>query len=143
MAMEKVSKELEMGCGPAMPIEIAEIFFTHWRHSRVDAAVDMLSEDVLYDNVPFPDIRGREAVRAFHKDFGLGTRFKTEWQVTQIAATDNVILNERIDIFIHHNGARIVLPVMGLLVVEDGMIALWRDYFDPAEMDRQLAALPA
>jgi hypothetical protein len=32
----------------------------------------VLSEDVLYDNVPYPDINGREAVRKFHLDFGMG-----------------------------------------------------------------------
>ena len=41
------------------PVRIAETFFAHWSANRVDEALAMLSEDVLYDNVPFPDIVGR------------------------------------------------------------------------------------
>lgn len=54
----------------------------------------MLSADVLYDNVPFPDIVGRENVREFHAGFGVGTDFTVE--ATRIAAAEDVLLNERI-----------------------------------------------
>jgi limonene-1,2-epoxide hydrolase len=125
----------------ATPIETAETFFGHWNANRIDEALAMLSGDVLYDNVPFPDIIGRENVRKFHRDFGLGTTFTVDWQVTQIAAAGNVVLNERIDIFLHESGGRITLPVMGTLTIEDGVVTVWRDYFDPADFDRQLAQI--
>jgi limonene-1,2-epoxide hydrolase len=54
------------------PIEIAEIFFAHWSADRMEEALAMLSDDVLYDNVPFPTIIGRDGVRKFHVDFGFG-----------------------------------------------------------------------
>ncbi|WP_338771339.1 limonene-1,2-epoxide hydrolase family protein [Massilia sp. METH4] len=123
------------------PIEIAETFFGHWNHNRIDAALAMLADDVLYDNVPFPDIVGRAEVERFHRGFGIGTDFLLDWQVTHIAAAGNVVLNERIDIFRHRNGGEIVLPVMGTLTVEHGVITVWRDYFDPAEFERQLAKI--
>lgn len=119
-------------------IEIAQTFFDHWSANRIDEAIAMLAEDVLYDNVPFPDITGRENVRKFHRDFGIGNTFTVDWKVVQIAAAGNVVLNERIDIFLHENGGRITLPVMGTVTVENGMITVWRDYFDPADFDRQL-----
>jgi limonene-1,2-epoxide hydrolase len=53
------------------PIHIAETFLAHWNANRIDEAIATLSEDVLYENVPFPDIVGRENVRKFHADFGL------------------------------------------------------------------------
>lgn len=123
------------------PIQIAETFFAHWSANRVDDAIAMLSEDVLYDNVPFPDILGRESVRKFHADFGLGTVFTVDWKVTAIAAAGNVVLNERIDVFTHESGASITLPVMGTITVENAMITVWRDYFDPADFDRQLVVI--
>lgn len=123
------------------PTLITETFFAHWSANRLDDAIAMLSEDVLYDNVPFPDILGRENVRKFHADFGLGTVFTVDWNVTAIAASGNVVLNERIDVFTHESGAGITLPVMGTITVENGMITVWRDYFDPADFDRQLAAI--
>lgn len=42
---------------------IAKTFFDLWTANRIDGALEMLSEDVLYDNVPFPDIVGRGSVR--------------------------------------------------------------------------------
>ena len=122
-------------------IEIAQTFFDHWSANRIDEAIAMLAEDILYDNVPFPDITGRENVRKFHRDFGIGNTFTVDWKVVQIAAAGNVVLNERIDIFLHENGGRITLPVMGTVTVENGMITVWRDYFDPADFDRQLGQI--
>ena len=123
------------------PIDIAKTFFAHWSANRIDQAIALLSEGVLYDNVPFPDIIGRENVRKFHADFGLGTAFTVDWKVTAIAADGNVVLNERVDVFKHESGATITLPVMGTITVENGAITVWRDYFDPADFDRQLARI--
>jgi len=123
------------------PISIAKTFFDHWTANRIDEALIMLADDVLYDNVPFPDIVGRENVRQFHSDFGIGTSFTVDWVVSHISASGNVVLNERVDIFRHVSGGTITLPVMGTLTIENGMITVWRDYFDPADFERQLAAL--
>ena len=123
------------------PIETAKTFFAHWSATRIEEALAMLADDVLYDNVPLPDIVGRENVRKFNADFGIGTAFKVDWQVTQIAASGNVVLNERIDIFTHESGSKITLPVMGTLTVKNGRITVWRDYFDLGSFERQLAAI--
>jgi limonene-1,2-epoxide hydrolase len=123
------------------PLETAKTFFAHWSANRIEEALAMLADDVLYDNVPLPDIVGRENVRKFHADFGIGTAFNVDWQVTEIAISGNVVLNERIDIFTHESGGRITLPVMGTITVENGKITLWRDYFDLGSFERQLAAI--
>ncbi len=123
------------------PLETAKTFFAHWSANRIEEALAMLADDVLYDNVPLPDMSGRDNVRKFHADFGIGTAFKVDWQVTRIAASGNVVLNERIDIFTHESGGQITLPVMGTLTVENGEITLWRDYFDLASFEQQLAAI--
>ncbi|NTE89888.1 limonene-1,2-epoxide hydrolase family protein [Agrobacterium rubi] len=125
----------------ADPIDIATTFFNHWTANRIDDALAMLSDDVLYDNVPFPDIVGRDSVRKFHQDFGVGTAFTVDWKVINIAAAGKVVLNERIDIFTHAGGRTITLPVMGTLTVEGGVITVWRDYFDPADFNRQLGLI--
>ena len=128
---------------PQDPVRIAATFFEHWNHNRIDAALAMLSARVLYDNVPFPDIVGRDEVAKFHRGFGIGTDFLLDWKVTHIAAASNVVLNERIDVFRHKDGGVITLPVMGTITVENGEITVWRDYFDPADFERQLAAIRA
>jgi len=126
-----------------IPVQIAETFFEHWSKNRINEAIAMLAENVLYDNVPFPNIIGRNEVEKFHRSFGIGTEFLLDWRVTNIAAAGNVVLNERVDIFKHVNGGMITLPVMGTIVVENNQITVWRDYFDPADFDRQLAKVKA
>lgn len=123
------------------PVRVAETFFAHWNGNRIDEALAMLSDDVLYDNVPFPDIVGRQGVAEFHRGFGIGTEFLLDWRITHIAAAGNVVLNERVDVFRHRDGGEISLPVMGTITVEDGRITVWRDYFDPADFERQLARI--
>jgi limonene-1,2-epoxide hydrolase len=68
------------------PIQVAETFFAHWNANRIDEALSMLADDVLYDNVPFPDIVGRGEVAKFHRGFGVGTEFLLDWRITHIAA---------------------------------------------------------
>ena len=126
---------------PQNPIEITRAFFAHWSANRIDDALAMLSDDVLYDNVPFPNIVGRENVRKFHIDFGMGSNFRADWRIVNVAASGNVVLNERIDDFMHVSGKKITLPVMGTITVEDGAITIWRDYFDPADIQQQLSQI--
>jgi limonene-1,2-epoxide hydrolase len=125
----------------ADPIAIATTFFDYWTANRIEDALAMLSDDVFYDNVPLPNISGRDNVRRFHQDFGVGTAFKVDWTVTHIAASGNVVLNERIDIFTHASGGTITLPVMGTVTVENGVITVWRDYFDLADFERQVSVI--
>jgi limonene-1,2-epoxide hydrolase len=123
------------------PIEIAETFLAHWTADRMEDALAMLTDDVFYDNVPFPNIVGRDGVRQFHVDFGFGKDFRAEFRVVNIAVSGNVVLSERVDVFFHSSGATITLPVMGTLTIEDGMITVWRDYFDPTDFERQLSQI--
>lgn len=125
------------------PVRIAETFFEHWNGNRITEALNMLSEDVLYDNVPFPDIRGRSEVEKFHRSFGIGTEFLLDWKIIHIAAAGNVVLNERVDVFRNGSGGVISIPVMGTITVENGEITVWRDYFDPADFNRQLEKIRA
>lgn len=123
------------------PIEIAETFYGLWSDDRMEDALVMLTEDVLYNNIPFPNITGRDGVRKFHVDFGFGKDFRAEFKIVNIAAAGNIVLSERVDIFYHNSGGTITLPVMGTVTIENGMITVWRDYFDPADFERQLSQI--
>lgn len=123
------------------PIEIAETFYGLWSADRMEDALAMLTEDVLYDNIPFPTIIGRDGVRKFHVDFGFGKDFRAEFKIVIIAAAGNIVLSERVDTFYHSSGGTITLPVMGTLTIENSMITVWRDYFDPTDFEKQLSQI--
>jgi limonene-1,2-epoxide hydrolase len=109
------------------PTEVVQTFVEHFNQNRIADALDMLAEDVLYHNIPMEPITGREAVRAFNDDFGLGTRIRTNWELLAIAQSGDVVLTERTDEFFSADGRRIAIPVMGSFRVRDGFIAEWRD----------------
>lgn len=121
-------------------IKLVEEFFQLISSDQFDTAVDLLAEDVFYHNIPLPEMQGRENVRGFHKNFGVGSTIKVDWKVEFIAQDGNTVLTERMDIFVHKNGSKIVLPTMGSMVVEHGMITQWRDYFDLKSFETQAAA---
>jgi len=122
-------------------IALVRRFFALINSDRFDAAIDLLAADVLYHNMPLPEMCGRENVRRFHKAFGVGDRVRIDWRLLRIAQDGDTVLTERFDVFEGDNGARIELPTMGSLRVEGGFIVEWRDYFDLAGFERQAAAL--
>jgi limonene-1,2-epoxide hydrolase len=92
----------------------------------LDGSVALLSEDVVYHNIPLKPVVGREAVRAYLAKWPMDS---CVWEMRNIAVRGNVVLTERVDRFTSGND-RITVPVMGAFEVVDGKIAHWRDYFD-------------
>lgn len=121
----------------ATSIHVVESFLQHINLGNIDAAMDLLSEDVFYHNIPMQPIIGREAAREFARQFGMGGRLKSNWKTIAIAVSGEVVLTERIDEFTTEDGGRISIPLMGSFRVRDGFIAEWRDYFDLADLTRQ------
>jgi limonene-1,2-epoxide hydrolase len=93
-----------------------------------DTALPMLTEDVEYQNMPIAAVTGREAVKE-QLEALLAMGGDSEWKVLRELADGDVVMNERVDRF-ELNGTWAELPVMGVFVLRDGLIAEWRDYFD-------------
>lgn len=121
-------------------IALVESFFEAFAAQDVERALGYMSEDIVYQNVPFPAARGRAAVRRTLDGFG---RFMTGFEVEMknIAARDGVVLTERVDI-LRGPGIYLDLWVCGTLEVKDGKITLWRDYFDLASAAMKLVTGP-
>jgi deazaflavin-dependent oxidoreductase (nitroreductase family) len=123
------------------PAQVVEQFLDHLNAQRIDDGMDLLTEDVFYHNIPMDPMTGREAVRQSAHEFGMGSTLHVEWQLVSLAAADDVVLTERIDIFTAADGKQISMPLMGSFRIRDGYIAEWRDYFDLSELQRQMAAM--
>ena len=120
------------------PGEIVTRFIERIEALDVDGAVSLLAPEVLYDNVPMPDIVGRDQVSAVLTSF-MGPAQRVEWRVLRQVESGPTVLNERIDIF-EYPTHRVELPVAGVFEVTDGLITLWRDYFDLDSYRRQSPA---
>jgi len=93
-----------------------------------DTALGLLSEDIVYQNMPLPAVTGRQAVKDT-LEMVLGTSSTSEWVVLRELSSDDLVMNERTDRF-KIQERWVDLPVMGVFEVRGGVIIAWRDYFD-------------
>jgi len=120
--------------------EIVNTFIARVVAKDLDAACELVAADVEYDNVPMGKVEGPEGIKATLGPMVDGLD-EVEFVLLRQTATGNVVMNERIDRFrIGDKWAD--LPVAGVFEVgPDGLITLWRDYFDQQTLNDQLAAL--
>jgi len=121
------------------PEAVVDAFIAAIERLDIDAAVALLHADVSYENMPMDPISGAEAVRATLAAF-LGQATEVDWPVLRQIVDGNCVANERVDRFKIGEGW-LELPVAGFFEVDDGLITLWRDYFDLASYQRQLGEL--
>jgi limonene-1,2-epoxide hydrolase len=147
LASERAGDRRAMGLSPDTmqapandPIAVVESFFRALEAKDLDAALALMSDDVVYQNVPLPADRGKPAVertlKSFQKIFdGFEVRMRN------IAARDGVVLTERVDVL---SGPFLYIDiwVCGTFEVKDGKITLWRDYFDLAECAAKVLLSP-
>jgi len=122
------------GAGTDEPHEAAVVraFLASLELLDVERAVGHVAEDVVYQNVSLPTIRGRDALRRALTAFG---RAATSFEAVnhRLAAEGPVVLTERTDV-IEVGRLRVSFWVCGTFEVHDGRITLWRDYFDWANV---------
>ena len=120
--------------------DVVAAFIAAVERKDLDAAVELLAEDISYENVPMDPIVGKAAVRATLDAF-LAPTGRVEWPVLRQLAVGDTVVNERLDRFEIGTGW-LELPVAGVFEIDDeGRIRLWRDYFDMSTYTRQLATL--
>jgi limonene-1,2-epoxide hydrolase len=108
----------------------------------LDGACQLVTADVEYDNVPMGKNYGPEGIKSVLEAMVAGVG-EVEFVVHRQLAVDNVVMNERNDRF-EVNGGWIDLPVAGIFEVnDDGLITLWRDYFDLPTLMNQMQELAA
>lgn len=122
---------------PSSPGRLVSLFVSLVESGDLDAALGLLDDECVYDNVPFGPVRGTEAVRATLAPF-MAPFASVEWRVSNQVESGTLetgtVLHERLDRFGLHTADGSVewleLAVAGVFTVTDGRITLWRDYFD-------------
>ena len=116
---------------------LVNAFIAALERKDLDAACAMVTDDLEYDNVPMSKVYGPEGLRKALGPF-LGGCTGVQWVVHHQVAEGNVVMNERTDRF-EMKGRWVEGAVVGLFVIRDGKIALWRDYFDLAQFQKAMA----
>ncbi|CAN5219484.1 limonene-1,2-epoxide hydrolase family protein [soil metagenome] len=109
-------------------IAVVEKFLYSLRDKDLTTADSLLDDNLVYQNVGFPTIRGRE--RAMKLFAGMQRpSFGFDVKIHRTAGEGATVLNERSDALII-GPVRLNFWVCGVFEVHDGRITLWRDYFD-------------
>ena len=95
-----------------------------------DTACRMFAPDCEYTNIPMGTVTGPEGVRALLEPFFAPT-IENEFHFLRSATEGNRVFVERLDRHLLESGW-VELPVTGVFEVKDGLISVWRDYFDLA-----------
>lgn len=119
--------------------EIVNEFIARVVRMDLDAACELVSNDVEYDNVPMGKVFGPDGIKGVLAQM-VGMLDEVDWVIHRQVAAGSLVLNERLDRF-GKDGKWIELPVAGVFEVIDGRITLWRDYFDMTTFTDQLTAL--
>jgi limonene-1,2-epoxide hydrolase len=112
-------------------IAVVEDFLAALKKLDVERALSLMSDEIVYQNVPFPPDRGKRAVeRTLRAMLKLVNEFDV--RMHNIAERDGVVLTERTDI---GRGPLVNMEfwVCGTFEVKHGKIAVWRDRFDLGE----------
>ena len=106
---------------------IVEDFLKALEHQNFETFDALLADDVVYQNVGLPTVRGRGRVVKMMR--GMEGRMGFEVKFHRNVAEGNTVLNERTDAMII-GPVRLQFWICGVFEVHDGRITLWRDYFD-------------
>ncbi len=113
-----------------------EVLLSALQAQDIDAAGAVLDENLVYQNVGFPTIRGR--ARAMKLFRGMEGRARFEVKTHRIAVNGSTVLTERTDALVF-GPVRLQFWVCGVFEVRDGRITLWRDYFDMFDFTKAIA----
>jgi limonene-1,2-epoxide hydrolase len=104
-----------------------EGFLNALQDADLEAAQAALDDNLVYENVGLPTVRGRaRVIKLFRRMEGRGA---FEVKIHRIAADGAAVLTERTDALIF-GPLRLQFWVCGVFEVHNGRITLWRDYFD-------------
>lgn len=109
---------------------VVERFFTAMKRKDFKTVDDLLADDLVYENVGFPTIRGGRRVAKMFR--GIEGIVDFDVKIHRSAVDGVTVINERHDM-IGLKPLRLKFWVCGVFEVHDGRITLWRDYFDTFE----------
>ncbi len=96
----------------------------------LDAALDLVADDLVYSNVSLPTIHGRDRLERIARPWLRPGRMGFDVHLNHVATEDNVVLTDRVDEISFGRFASRFWVYGRFVVGEDGKIAVWRDSFD-------------
>jgi len=119
--------------------KVVNDMFAAWTRLDIDGIMSYFAEDAVWDNIPMPTAKGKQAIRqmieGFMKDMsGFGLK------ILKSLHEGNTVFDARVDTISMKSGKRAEVPVAGMFELDGaGKIKLWRDYFDLGTFTKQIS----
>jgi len=110
------------------PADVVTAFLKAFEAMDFDDALTYVSPECEYTNIPMSTARGHDGIRGVLAPF-FEPIHENEFVILRTAADGPVVFMERLDRHRLDHGWR-ELPVNSVFEVDDGLITVWRDYFD-------------
>jgi limonene-1,2-epoxide hydrolase len=93
----------------------------------------MVTEDFVWQSPGYPPVHGVAAMLALIDDQRAVDYHRSEISILRLACDGDHVLTERVDtLFDSLGGVIAAVEIMGRLTFRDNLVAVHRDYFDPA-----------
>lgn len=121
-------------------VDIVEGFFEAIYRLDFDAALEFLTDDASYHDLPVPTdpTVGKDAIRRKLDFMIAGGVTSMDYEIRHIMGGDDVVLVERSETWHFPSGANPTLRVMCAIELDDGKIKAWREYWNGEELMSQM-----
>jgi len=106
--------------------DVVRRFMVLLEAGEADAAVELLTPDVVWKNTGMPTFRGKKVFGMLRDMEQRGIGFKAD--LHHIASNGDIVLTDRTD-YLTYKRWETAFWVCGTFEVRDGRIALWDDHF--------------
>lgn len=120
--------QLEADVTETEALKIANQMVDAWEALDLDGIISTFAEDGILHSMMIEPIVGREELRS-HIGKVINGATRLDLKLKTVAVSGNTVMLERVDDF-DVNGQSGAVPVVGVLVIEDGHVAEWREYYD-------------
>lgn len=121
-------------------IDLVNHFLTKWWAGDIQGASSLLTEEFLWENMPWPEPEKASHGRKKFEEVSRGWRNICErghHVNTHEYAAENTVILERVETYTV-KGYEMTLHVAGFFTIEGGKISGWRDYYDNDTYMRQM-----
>jgi limonene-1,2-epoxide hydrolase len=118
----------------ASPEAAVRAFFRAWESDGFLSAFERyMHPEAVWQNSGFPDAVGRDACLGLMRQYLAFSGLPYgRVEIRHLAVSGSAVLTERVDhLFAEDGRSSHAAPIMGVFVVEDGLIKRYSDYFDP------------
>lgn len=117
-------------------IAVVEKMIDAWNRRDWKLVGDLFAEDGVLHSMMIEPVSGRPAIAERINALGAGIESIT-LHIHNIGRIGDVVVIERTDEFVYkgHHGK---VPVVGILEVEGDHVKVWREYYDRAELLREM-----